>query len=511
MNSGAREAEAGDVFTFPIQRLERFGAVQVLSVEPEKKRAIVTVLDWTGKDPATLDQLKGIPPLIKDFMFWDPAQIRTYAALIPAAHYNLVGNLPATAPEECRHYGGWHFDDVVYRQFVWNELPEELTRAFKESLTSPESVSAPGLIDPETASPIELKLAIRAATTFSDTARYSIAPSFRLEDIKHWPALYQIELTLWRTDLIPFMETQPMIQELTLRNHAQTHLDFSRTNLKELSLDIDQLESLRLPDSLTRLLLVGQAQSPLVVAAQDSGAWIDLISPDQVAPVSGLENIHGLRVHGVEKLSIDSVLAYYPRLSYLHVFGAPGILSGLASLPRLQSLESIWFCDVFGFEAGDFPSPAQMPQLTSIDLESVPADVVASVRRDYKGSSVEVELRKPRKPEWLAENLDYPLRQWDGREGMRPVIVKKSHTAYVASLREVRKVEKDPESLAKDAAITSAINSFLTVLAQLNAKYHFLYTLERDEVIGAVNVLALGLSEPARRAVDPAIEEALND
>jgi len=48
------------------------------------------------------------------------------------------------------------------------------------------------------------------------------------------------------------------------------------------------------------------------------------------------------------------------------------------------------------------------------------------------------------------------------------------------------------------------------VIRALNQKHEFLYTLERDEVVDAVDALTTGLSPEARRALDPLIEEALD-
>lgn len=50
---------------------------------------------------------------------------------------------------------------------------------------------------------------------------------------------------------------------------------------------------------------------------------------------------------------------------------------------------------------------------------------------------VYLRVAKPRKPQWLAENLNNPLRDWDGREQISAAIYKKALAQYKATRRAV--------------------------------------------------------------------------
>ena len=508
----AQVLSPGDVLGFPIERIGRFGACQILATNPEKPQVAVAVLDWTGEHMPTLDDVADVPPLVKDFMFWQSQEITKNVPLPAPSHYRMVGTLPVRGATESRSYGDWNFDDNIARQQRWNALPRELTAAFKASLESKQTVAIPGLVHGDSGECMEMRLG--AARRFSDDAAYRITSDFRMASLQAWPALYQIFLEAWREDLLPFLQSSPLVSELSLIGHGQREIDLSRTHLDQLTIDIDGLERLVLPDSMAQLTLRGKGvPERLQVVAVGNGRWISVRASGTVPSVRGLEGARGLRLDSMAKLDLGEAADIFPGVEYLHVFGAPGMLTGLAALSTLPKLEALWLCDLFGYGPEEFPAPGQLPTLTSLSLDSLPADVAAAVRKAYKKASrVDLSVSKPRAAEWLEENLENPLRQWDGREGMSPTVVKKTRTAFVAALRNVRAAEAiRGDDAAYAATVTGAVSDFLDVIAALNRKHGFLYTLERDEVVDAVGVLTRQLSQPARVALDPILEKALDD
>lgn len=99
------------------------------------------------------------------------------------------------------------------------------------------------------------------------------------------------------------------------------------------------------------------------------------------------------------------------------------------------------------------------------------------------------------------------------REGIPTAVVKKTRAAFLDALRQVREANDvaGAEDVAYTEAVARAVSGFLEVVGALNRKHEFLYTLERDEVIDAVDMLAAQLSESARAALDPLLEAALDD
>jgi len=506
----------GDVYSFPIERIGRFGACQVVDVDETGPSAVVAVLDWTGEREPELTDLAGVGRLVQDRMFYTPREILTHVRLPVPARYRRLGVLPITGETESHHDGDWDFEAEVVWQHWWNSLPTELTTAFKAALTSGNddergSVTAAGLLDPISGEPYQFRA--RSADCFADDAHYRIADDFRLENLRSWPLLHQISLHSWRDDLIPFLEKAPLVCDLVLAGHGQATLDFSGTRLTRLSVELAGLRRLVLPPSLDMLILLGVSDGPLHVEAEGQGRWISVYLRECAPAVDGLESPRGVRMDGVAQVDVADLATRFPDAGYLMLFGAPGLLSGLPALTRFPRLESIWLCDLFGYGPDDLPGPDELPALTSLHLSSIPADVATSARRAYgKHPWVELSVSRPRKPTWLAENLENPLRHWDGREGIPASAAKRARTAFVAALRQVREADADREdSAAYDQAVTAAATAFLDVIGALGRRHGFLYTLERDEVVDAVAALTRHLSPAAQQALEPVLEEALDN
>lgn len=91
----------------------------------------------------------------------------------------------------------------------------------------------------------------------------------------------------------------------------------------------------------------------------------------------------------------------------------------MASLAQLTQLWMFTACDLFAYTAEEFPSASQLPQLSVLWLTSLPADAAKAIKAGYKKAAalgLDLSVTKARKPEWLAENLLNPFRDWDGRE-----------------------------------------------------------------------------------------------
>lgn len=501
----------GDVYVFPIERIGRYGACHVVAVDEENQLATVAVLAWTGTQVPSISELVGTPRMIKDFYFWTPREVISNVPIAVPASFIRIGGLPVTGGTESQSYGSWDVGRDVVGQHRWDAKPQALTARFTAALTSAETIRTPGLVYGRGGEPYEAKVA--SARSFSDDAGYRILDDFRMEALRSWPLLHQLTLHTWRDDLVPFLESSELVHDLTLDGHDQRELDLSRTHLGQLSVDVTGLARLVLPGTLETLILRGHvpgAQPSLAVVAEDGGRWITVRLTTTVLPVRGLERARGLSVHRIGAIDLEDVAEYFPEVTWLHLVGAPGTLDRLQALTKLARLETLWLCDLFGYPVEDVPSPHDLPALVSLDLESIPADVAAHVRGAYKKTPrVVLTVRKPRKPEWLAENIDNPLRHWDGQEGIPAATAKKARTAFIVALRQVRGADAAaPEFTAR---VTVAVEEFVTVIATLNRTRHFLYTLERDDVIDAVDVLTAGLSAKARRALEPFVEEALDD
>lgn len=516
---------AGDVLGFAIERVGLFGACQIVAVNAENKQVTVALLDWTGKQMPTLGDLIDSPRLAQDFMYGKGNEVVVNVSLPAPSRYHAIGKLPVHGSTESRTWGDWEFDDEIVLQRQWRALPDELTKAFKANIDSDQIVSIPGLLCKSSGEPLQKR--VGHTSYFTDDAIYRkthdflITQDFRMASLRAWPLLSKIHLHAWREDLIAFLQSSPLVSELMLRKHGQREIDLSGTAISTLIIDIDRLERLVLPESLDTLIVHRTAEvseeAPrhrfTQFVASQNGHRIMLMASGAVPPLRGLDQVRRLSVSGVSRLDLREVSNTFANINYLSLHGAPGTLSALASLSELPKLQTLCLRNLFGYAPEDFPTPDALAALTGLDLDSVPTEVAATVRKVYKGvSRVSLSVRNPRKPAWLAENLDYPLRDWEDRDEIAATTLKKVHKAYVTAMRQVREAEAAREDDAVyDDAVTLAISDLLEVVTGLNRKAEFLYTLERDELIAAVNLLAAHLSESAPTALDTLIEEALDD
>ena len=498
------EPAVGDVYVFPIARRRKLGALQIIARSDERHLVTVVALSWIGEHaPADAEALTATGRMIPDFMLWKGRELRSNVALpIPADHI-FVGNVAVSGETESHAHGYWTFGSTIAAQHRWNELPTEMTARFKTALESDEQIFTPGLVDSRTGDPTKHKIA--SALRFTDHGGYTITDEFTFDALRAWPTLSTIGLTSWRDGLIPFLESAPLLGELALSGHGQREIDLSRTNLTSLSIDMTGLERLILPESVDRLALHGTPPESLRIEALAQGRWIELQQGGPLAPVVGLEHLYSLSAGRVQNLSIADVRARHPNVRKVSLFGAPGVLRDVDALADLVKLESLWLVDLFGYTSADFPHPDQLPALRSLDLESIPAEVATWARRAFKTSPhIELAVRKPRKPEWLEENLDNPLRAWDGSETIPASVVKKVAAAWRTAIKAVRTASGDTETIA-------AVMAFVGVIQAANITHQFLYTVERDEVIEAVTVLTTQLSDAGQRVLEPLVEEALDD
>lgn len=94
---------------------------------------------------------------------------------------------------------------------------------------------------------------------------------------------------------------------------------------------------------------------------------------------------------------------------------------------------------------------------------------------------MDLRITKPRKPEWLAQNLDNPFRGWDGAEHIPASAAKKAANQYRKTRSQLMKLaaesSEDTQAQALDAvaAYTQTFN-----------KMGFIETEERDEIYMAL-------------------------
>ena len=119
------------------------------------------------------------------------------------------------------------------------------------------------------------------------------------------------------------------------------------------------------------------------------------------------------------------ILRAYTKLRELRLWGKPGNLINFAKISEFSELEVLTTMDLFGFTADESAKAREPTELYMLWMDSLPEDAAKEVKKLYKkrkGEGLDLWITKPRKAEWLAQNLENPFRSWDGEEHITPAM-----------------------------------------------------------------------------------------
>lgn len=412
-------------------------------------------------------------PLYIDYMYWDGTfNLKKVNVNVPS-NYVYVGNHAPLNNEDTGTYGGWSIDVEVYNQFKWEKIPKEQRDAFKAADASSEHVEFEGNR--------------RRLSTHSENDKwhdFEDALSLRV-----FPCLSSLTVTKWHKNLFEYLNSNPFIRELVIENHGKSSLDFSETTIDRLSVDMTGMDELILNDDLSMLFLLGEVKDGCKIKSPSSGVDFILHCDGFVPKLQGLEGLEKLYIGKIKELDIADILREYPKLRELRLWGNPGKLTNFAKISELSNLEVLTTMDLFGFTAEDVPKPEELQKLYMLWMDSLPEDAAKEVKKLYKNrknEGLDLWITKPRKAEWLAQNLENPFRSWDGAEHITPANAKKAADIYRKTRAAVVKlidgagkdIEKDAEVLVRD--YTESFN-------KMDKKKPFIDTVERDEVFTALD------------------------
>ena len=467
-------AKAGDVYCVYNNYLKKYTACQITKIEEDdqKPRAVILSLDWSGEEPLKEAELSSLQPLYKDFMYWNRGIDLSNVDVNVPANYTFVGNVTPLTDESTNLYATWGDGYEVYRQLKWQEIPKEQRDTFKEADKSKEKVIFAG------------KECLISKHHLND----EWTPFDALE-LKVFPCLSKLTLKKWHENVYEYLQSTPFITELVLENHNQTKLDFSKTSTHRLSLDMTGVEELILNDGLEQLILLGEIRKDCNIQANGNEQTL-LLQCDKVIPkLKGLHALGKLHVIKIEELDIEEVLNAYPKLTELRLWGKPGNLVHFDKLPEFQQLEVFTTMDLFGFTAEDIPTPDRLPNLYMFWMESLPEDAAKVTKKLYKKrkeDGLHLWISKPRKPEWLAQNLDNPFRSWDGQENITPANAKKAAALYRKTRAGmVKLVESSPDEMMQGA--TELVKLYTEGFNKMDKGKYFIETVEREDIYTALD------------------------
>jgi len=468
-------AKAGDIYCVYNKSLKKYTACQVTKIDDSGKKPQATIisLDWASDELPKEEELSLMKPLYIDYMYWGGTfNIKRVDVNVPS-NYVYVANIKPLNNEDTGTYGGWNSGVEIYNQFKWLKIPKEQRDAFKAADASSEHVEFEGNR--------------RRLGTHSENDNwhdFDDALSLRV-----FPCLSSLTVTKWHKNLFEYLNSNPFIRELVIENHGKLSLDFSETTIDRLSVDMTGLEELILNDDLSMLFLLGEVKDGCRITSPSFGSDLILYCDGSLPKIQGIEGLEKLYIRTITELDIADILRAYPKLRELRLWGKPGNLINFDKVSEFSDLEVLTTMDLFGFTADEVPKPEKLQKLYMLWMDSLPEDAAKEVKKLYKNrksEGLDLWITKPRKAEWLAQNLENPFRSWDGEEHITPANAKKAADIYRKTRASVIKlvdgagkdIEKDAEALVRD--YTENFN-------KMDKKKPFIDTVERDEVFTALD------------------------
>ena len=468
-------AKAGDVYCVYNFHLKKYIACQITKIEEGEKKpqAVLLSLDWSGEQPLTEEELSFLKPLYIDFMYWDRGLHLSNVDIHVPSNYIFIGNTTPLTTESTNTYAMfWGNGYDIYRQLKWQEIPKEKRDLFKKADKSKEKVSFTG----------------NECRISKHNINDEWTPFENALELKVFSCLSKLELTKWHKNIYEYLQSTPFITELVLENHGQTKLDFSKTSIHRLSIDLTGVEELRLNDDLEELVLLGDMSDNCQILVKDHGASLRLQLDRSLPKVLGLKDLGAIHCSNILEIDFAQILNNYPKIRELRLWGKPGNILNFHKLSELKELINFSTVDLFGFTTEDIPKPEDLPQLSMFWMSSLPEDAAKVAKKYYKklqDKGLNLWITKPRKAEWLAQNLDNPFRSWDGQENISTANAKKAASLYRKTRASLIKLLENPNENTM-TNVEVLIREYTQGFNKMDKRNCFIETIEREDIYSAL-------------------------
>ncbi|MFF8841400.1 hypothetical protein ACF08N_01525 [Streptomyces sp. NPDC015127] len=224
-------------------------------------------------------------------------------------------------------------------------------------------------------------------------------------------------------------------------------------------------------------------------------------------PTAPRSEVTQLTIRDIDFLDCAQLVQRFPGVTWLHMHGRLGLLSAAGELNRLASLRGIRIVDLFGMTGEDRLRPQCVPELESLNLLSIPADYASAMRRTWRPeipAGTYVSVLRARKPEWVRENRNNPLRDWDGREQVSTTIYKRAVTQYKAARKAILLEFAEQPADGRSARVEEIGRAFGEAFNRLDHRSGFIETVEREELFAALDHIV----NEAESLHGPGLEEA---
>lgn len=467
-----RFAKPGEVYAFYIEVLGKCGACQVLAVE--RKSICYVLLDHLEADPPKTDILEHLKPYHRESFRYHHQIVKAWIENTPVPRdYRYIGQCELkTVPVGAPYSWKWPTGEDYYYEERWRSYDEKAKAAYKKYINSGDFVSAHGqMIKKNTGG---LRDGLYQCLTETDT----------LED---FPCITYAEVQGYSEKLHRLICSAPLLRTLRLKKAEVEVLDLGKTCLDHLELDMGGIRRLVLPRGTRSLKLNGEIHLDLQIDDSLCSGKINLeISLKKALPQRyGLQKlkIRRLRLTDIRELDMAQTVREFPEVEYLSISGSPGSITHMRAVGEFDRLRGFYCTDLFGYSAEDMEVLDGLPELRELDFDSISREAGLYLKKYWKGKLDRLSVAHLRDDGWLKENLENPLRHWDGNEFIPG-----------AAYRSTRKCYKDTKKRLLEtsdrAEIEEIVRRYTQHFNKLNDRYEeFIETEEREDIFMAMQKL----------------------
>lgn len=470
--SKQRDAKPGEVYAFYVEALGKYGACQILAVDG--KGVCYVLLDYLEAALPEADILERLKPYHRESFRYHHQIVKTWIENTPIPQdYQYIGLCGLKSDPKCNTYSWkWPIGDDYYYEERWSSFDERARAAYKKYINSGEMVSVHGQSFKKNVGGLRDEL--YQCLTEKDT----------LED---FPCITYAEVQGYSGKLEKFLCTTPLLRTLRLKKAGVEVLDLGMACLDNLELDMGGIRKLVLPGDARSLKLYGELHPDLEIDDSLCSGKINLeISLKKALPQRyGLQKleIRGLRLTDIMELDMEQIARQFPEVENLNINGSPGSVTHMRALGELHRLRSFYCRDLFGYTAEEMVELECLDSLRELDFDSVPREAGLYLKKHWKGKLDRLCVSHLRDEGWLRDNLENPLRHWDGNEFI-------PRAAYQSARKCYKDTKKQLLETSDRVGIEEIVRRYTRHFNKLNDRYEeFIETEEREDIFMAMQKL----------------------
>ncbi len=472
VRSEQRVAKPGEVYSFYVEMLGKYGACQILAVDG--RSICYVLLDYLEDDLPKEDVLEHLKTYHRESFRYHHQIIKAGIENTPVPRdYQYIGRCGLKSNPAWDSYSWkWPSGEDYYYEERWKSFDENARSAYKKYINCGDFVSVHG------------RMFRKNTGGLRDELYQCLTEKDTLED---FPCITYAELQGYSGKLEKLISTAPLLRTLRLKKAGVEVLDLGKTCLDDLELDMSGIRKLVLPKDTRSLKLYGKIQPDLQIDDSFCDGKLNLeISLKKALPQRyGLQKtrLHKIRLTDIRELDMEQVAGQFSEAECLNMSGSPGTVIHMRVVGKLPRLRNLYSKDLFGYGAGDMEALEGLHELRELDFDSVPKEAGLYLKKHWKGKLDRLSVTHLRDEGWLKDNLENPLRHWDGNEFIPRAAYQSARKCYKDTRKQLLETTDRKE-------IEEIVRRYTRYFNKLNDRYEeFIETEEREDIFMAMQRL----------------------